>query len=103
MAKLLGFDFDIQYKEGSSNMGAYALVSTKDGAELLALVLNIVGIGLVETVQPARQQDPHLKTIITNHQQNQNSHDKYSRIRDELRRKGKLVIGSNPTNKEYIL
>lgn len=39
VSKLLGFYFEIQYKEGASNVVAYAL-SRKDGSELLALVLS---------------------------------------------------------------
>ncbi|KAI5429766.1 hypothetical protein KIW84_034381 [Lathyrus oleraceus] len=64
VAKLLGFDFDIQYKKGSSNMDAYALVSTKDGAELLAWVLNNVALqGLKLQVLSNPALHPHFSVL----------------------------------------
>ncbi|PNY00055.1 Ty3/gypsy retrotransposon protein [Trifolium pratense] len=102
VAKLLGFDFEIQYKEGSSNLAADAL-SRKVGAELLPLILSNASDDLWESINLAWQQDTHLKAIIHDLKKDPKSHSKFSWIRDELRRRGKLVIGSNPTIKETIL
>jgi hypothetical protein len=101
VAKLLGFDFEIQYKEGSSNLAADAL-SRKVGAELLALALSNASDDLLESIKHAWQQDSHLQLIIQDLQKDPKSHSKFSWIRDELRRKGKLVVGANPTIKESI-
>jgi hypothetical protein len=102
VAKLLGFDFEIQYKEGSSNTAADAL-SRKVGAELLALVLNNASDNLLDSITSDWQRDPQLKTIIQDLEHNPTTHPKYSWVRGELRRNGKLVIGQNPTLKKSIL
>lgn len=52
LSNRIGFDFDIQYKEGSSNVVANAL-SMKVGDELLALVLSNVSEDLLESIQLA--------------------------------------------------
>jgi hypothetical protein len=102
VAKLLGFDFVIQYKEGSSNVAADAL-SRKEGAELLALMLSNASDDLLNSIICHWQQDASLKNIIQDLQHNPNSHPKFSWVREELRRNGKLVIGSNSAIKETIL
>ncbi|CAJ2672860.1 unnamed protein product [Trifolium pratense] len=102
VAKLLGFDFEIHYKEGSSNLAADAL-SRKTGAELLPLFLDNAAPDLLTSITASWQQDPHFKAIILDLQSNPQSHPKFSWTRGELRRRGKLVIGSDPAVKESIL
>lgn len=102
LSNIIGFDFDIQYKEGSSNVVENAL-SMKVRDELLTLVLSNASGDLLESIQLAWQHDSHLKTIMIGLQQDSKSHAKFFWIRYELRRKGKLVIGSNPAIKEVIL
>lgn len=75
----------------------------KVGDELLALVLSNASEDLLESIQLAWQHDSHLKTIMIGMKQDSKSHAKFFWIRYELRRKGKLVIGSNPAIKEVIL
>ncbi|CAJ2678818.1 unnamed protein product [Trifolium pratense] len=102
VAKLLGFDFEIHYKEGSSNLAVDAL-SRKTGAELLPLFLDNAAPDLLTSITASWQQDPHFKAIILDLQSNPQSHPKFSWTRGELRRRGKLVIGSDPAVKESIL
>ncbi|XP_058754567.1 uncharacterized protein LOC131627728 [Vicia villosa] len=92
----------IVYEEGSANAAADAL-SRKAGAELLALVLGTASSDLLESIHLNWQRDPQLSKIISDMKQKPDSHPKYTWIRDELRRRGKLVIGSNPVIKETIL
>ncbi|GAU25735.1 hypothetical protein TSUD_216660 [Trifolium subterraneum] len=101
VAKLLGFDFEIHYKEGPSNLAADAL-SRKTGAELLPLVLSNAGPDLLEAIKLSWPHDPHLNSIILDLQKDPNTHPKFSWLRGELRRKGKLVIGPDSGVKNSI-
>ncbi|MCH81746.1 Ty-3/gypsy retroelement polyprotein [Trifolium medium] len=101
VAKLMGYDFEIQYKEGASNIAADAL-SRKEGAELISLILNSQSPNLFDTIKSVWQSDPFLSKLCSELQQNPTSHPKFTWIRNELRRKGKLVIGSDPTLKAAI-
>ncbi|CAJ2638126.1 unnamed protein product [Trifolium pratense] len=102
VAKLMGFDFEIQYREGSSNLAADAL-SRKTGAELLILLLNNASTDLLQAIQLSWQSDSILNSIIQDLQKDPKSHPKFSWVRNELRRRGKLVIGANHDIKLSIL
>lgn len=102
MSKLMGFDFEIHYKEGVANTAADAL-SRKPGAELLPLLLDNAQTGLLELIKATWQTDPTLQTLVSELQANPNSHPKFTWFNGELRRKGKLVVGSNSEVKLLIL
>lgn len=57
MSKLMGLDFEIQYKEGVENVAVDAL-SRRTSIELLLLVLDNAKEGLMETVKAAWSSDP---------------------------------------------
>lgn len=63
-SKLLGFDFEIQYKEWAFIVAADAL-PRKVGIELLALVLSNASDDLLESIQYDWQHDSDLKVIIS--------------------------------------
>lgn len=102
MAKLMGFDFEIQYKTRSSNVAADAL-SRQHGAELLPLLLNNAHDDLFTLIKDSWSSDSHLKTIINDLQNDPKSHSKYTWFNNELRRKGKLLIGNKPELELIIL
>ncbi|GJZ49966.1 transposon ty3-I gag-pol polyprotein [Tanacetum coccineum] len=66
LPKLLGYDYEISYKKGSENHVADALSRISNGSELCSLILNHTYTGT-----------------------------KYTWTNGELRRKGKLVVGSD--------
>lgn len=80
----MGYDFDIQYKEGISNKAADAL-SRKASAELLALLLGNGHSDLMALIQAQWQSDPVLKSLIEDLVKNPVSHPKYTWTRNELR------------------
>lgn len=102
MAKLMGYEFEIVYKEGKDNVAADAL-SRIEGAELLVLTLNNFDADLLSKIKASWLADAHLLKLIEELKKDASSHPKFTWKDDTLRRKGKLVIGNNPAVKSFIL
>lgn len=102
MSKLMGFDFEIPYKEGVENKAANAL-SRKSRPELLPMMLDNAQEGLFDSIKVSWHQDPSLQTTIKDLHSNPTSHSKCTWYKDELRRKGKLVNGVDYKIKKPIL
>lgn len=77
MAKLMGYDFEIHYKDGDENVAADAL-SRKSTAELLPLFLSNAQEYLLDRIKDSWNQDVNLKQLIADLQQNPSSHPKFS-------------------------
>lgn len=101
MSKLMGFDFEIHYKERATNKPVDAL-SRKPGAELLPLLLNNAQLGLFEFTKEIQQAYQNLQTLISELQNDPKSHPKFTWNNGELRMKGKLVVGDSSEVKLLI-
>lgn len=101
VAKLMGYEFEILYKEGKENKAADAL-SRIEGVELIALVLNSVDADLLQKIQSTHS-DPHTSKIIQELEKDPASHQKFAWQDKVLRRKGKLVLGNSSEVKTFIL
>lgn len=64
MSKLMGFHFEIQYKEGAENKAVDAL-SRRTGAELLPMLLDNAQPDLLEQIKASWSADPTLQKIIS--------------------------------------
>lgn len=102
MAKLMGFDFEIYYKEGAKNVAVDAL-SRKSGAELLPLMLSNAKEDLLDQIKTCWSSDSVIQQLMNEISADPHKHPKYSWHRGELRRKGNLVIGGSPDLKLVIL
>jgi len=95
LTKLLGFDYDIEYRKGRENIAADAL-SRCSSSEVFSLTLSTISTKLLEAIQASWTTDTNLVRIITQLQQDPDSHPLYAWTNGHLYRKGKLVVGNNP-------
>lgn len=102
LSKLMGYDFEIQYKQGKENHAADAL-SRVSGSQLLQMTLSQSDHDLYDKLQLLWQSDPHLRKVIAELESDRSSHPQYSFDNKELRRKGKLVVGNSTEVKLVIL
>ncbi|XP_048627868.1 uncharacterized protein LOC125596911 [Brassica napus] len=93
LTKLLGFDFEIQYKPGLENKAADALSRREWGPELLALTIP-TSIQL-EELSELVDRDPEMLAIREAVKEGSGEHKDYSVVQGRLLRKGKLVIPQN--------
>lgn len=82
----MGYEFDIQFKEGAANLAADAL-SRKQGAELLPMLLDNSGQDLYQLLQKGWSTDSFIQQIISEIVVNPMSHPHYTWCRNELRMK----------------
>ena len=101
LSKLMGYDFEIQYKLGKENVAADAL-SRVSGSQLLHMTLSQAHQGFYDSLRLLWQSDPKLRKIISELQADPKSHPSYTFINEELRRKGKLVVGNDVNIKTHI-
>lgn len=64
LSKLMGFDYEIQYKNGKENLAAYAL-STVQGLELLSMAILVVTFNLESKIQASYLLDSDMMGKIT--------------------------------------
>ncbi|WVZ15235.1 hypothetical protein V8G54_012801 [Vigna mungo] len=99
LVKLMEFDFNIEYKQGHENIAADAL----SRIECATLFTHQPTFELLESIKDTWQTDIDLKRIITELQVNNNTHKQFSWQKEELRRKGKLVVGKDQKLRQQLL
>lgn len=102
VSKLMGYTFEIHYKQGKENVAADAL-SRVPGSQLLSLTLSQSHEGFYDSIKGLWSSDPSLAHIISEMKARKSSHPAFTYTNDELRRKGKLVIGNDVEVKLHIL
>ena len=76
LSELLGFDYEIQYKQGKENIVADAL-SRIYHIEVLYLAIYVVSSDIVALIAESYALDVHLTSLLTNLQQNQGHWEDY--------------------------
>ncbi|CAM8924213.1 unnamed protein product [Rhodiola kirilowii] len=102
VSKLMGYSFEIQYKQGKENFAADALSRVPD-SQLLSITLSQAHHGFYDSLKLLWQTDSKLSKIISDIQADPTSHPKYTFTNGELRHGGKLVVGNDPTVKLQLL
>jgi hypothetical protein len=91
VAKLLGYDFDIVYKQGKLNRGADALSRINEGAEMCA-INSYLKWTQEEQVQAENQKDNKLQQIVKELQEDPSKWPGYECRQGTLFYEGRLVI-----------
>ncbi|GJT05971.1 retrotransposon-related protein [Tanacetum coccineum] len=94
LPKLLGFDYDIEYKKGVDNAAADALSRIERQGELFSLLAGTSN-ELLDAVIATWSTDPVLKTIVDGLKNNIGQPGKYVWHNNQLRRKDKWVVGQD--------
>ena len=92
LTKLLGFDYDIEYRKGKENLAADAL-SRISHQELSASTLSSVSTTILADIRKTWETDHNLKKLILELHKDTGSHPNYSWVNNTLLRKGKVVVG----------
>ncbi|CAM8888386.1 unnamed protein product [Rhodiola kirilowii] len=95
------YSFEIHYKQGKENYAADAL-SRVTGSQLLQITLSQAHQGFYDSIKLLWQADPNLRKIISDLQVDPTTHPRFTYTNDELRYKGKLVIGNDSASKLHI-
>lgn len=101
LSKLMGFDYEIQYKSGKENITADAL-SRVQGAEVLLIALSMVDSNLSALILASYQLDDHLKSVLhslTEVQLVEGFHLQNGLIR----RKSRIVVGPDADLRSKII
>lgn len=94
LPKLLGFDYEISYKKGAENVVADALSRVPSGVELNAILTTMTS-DMFTQVQNSWKDDIDVQQLIVKLDNKTYGSDKYEWKNDQLRRKGKLVVGQD--------
>lgn len=96
LPKLMGFDYEIQYKKGVENV-------TADQGELLTMVSSTINTALYEKIVDSWDHDTDLQMLIQQLQNGVLPTGHYTWANSQLRRKGKLVVGNNPELRSELI
>ena len=101
LPRLMGFDYEISYKQGRDNQAADGL-SRISGAQLLSMTISNLQTDLLDQIKASWSQDSKLQQLIQKLSTGQ-SHPKYQWSQGLLFRKGKLVVGNHFPSQQQII
>ena len=102
VAELMQYDYEIQYKHGKENVVVNTLCRIHS-TELIAITTHILSYDLLDNIRHVWSSKNHLQKAIQAKLIDPSIYPKYIWTKDELRRKGKLVIGNDAALKTQLL
>ncbi|KAJ7970165.1 Ty3/gypsy retrotransposon protein [Quillaja saponaria] len=109
LIKMMGFDYEVRYRKGSANKAVDALsrkshdTGSVEAETVVSMAISGITTNLLTQIAQLWDTDPKLQTIIQIKQSNSGALPKYTWEHNQLKRKGKLVIGDNPELKNTLL
>ncbi|GJY46079.1 putative mitochondrial protein [Tanacetum coccineum] len=100
----MGFDYEIMFKKGVENVSADALSRIQSEAQLFSVCSHIpVSPELLQKIEATWEEDNILKNKINKLKQGKSVKNSYVWHNQQLRRKGKLVVGKNEALRTELL
>lgn len=99
--KLMGLQYTIQYKKGSTNLAADALSRQFDSATFMAV--SVATPAWLDNLQNGYKDDPTCQQLLTELSINPSNDKGYSLLNGILRYKGRIWVGVNPIAQNHIL
>ncbi|KAL4342538.1 hypothetical protein GQ457_08G013440 [Hibiscus cannabinus] len=93
--KMMGYDYEVCYKKGINNVVANGLSRRPLKVQCKVMAVSHVSTDTLKRVANTWMQDSKLKKIIKELEQGTGKHSKYSWDGNQLKRKGKLVVGND--------
>ncbi|GJX79204.1 putative mitochondrial protein [Tanacetum coccineum] len=102
LPKLMGFDYEIQYKRGIENVVADALFGMQGSPQLLSMVLSSVSSDVQQRIKDSWVNDTEIQALIKKLEAEPANVKHYTWSNGLLLRKGKLCVG-NDTSLQQVL
>lgn len=102
LSKLLGFDYEIQYKQGKENLVADAL-SRVSNAEVLCLAISVFSSNIEQLISMSYSVDASILAILQSLKDNQNHWGNYTLVGNLIKKKNRILVGSDVQLKTKIL
>ncbi|GMI89824.1 hypothetical protein HRI_002651700 [Hibiscus trionum] len=101
--KMMGYDYEVQYRKGCNNVVADVLSRKPELGSLMNMGVSQVTTDLRERVMATWQRDERLLKLIKGKEEGSSRHAKYKWDGKILTRKGKLVVGNNLELRKEII
>ncbi|XP_074271624.1 uncharacterized protein LOC141595557 [Silene latifolia] len=102
LSKLMGFDYEIQYRAGKENLAADAL-SRVSGSDLMSLTLSDAQTDLSELIQKSYEVDIFWHNLVEQLKTDPVSVPAYQLSNGFVLKKGRIVVGPDTSVRERIL
>ncbi|GJR51102.1 transposon ty3-G gag-pol polyprotein [Tanacetum coccineum] len=102
LPKLMGYDYEVVYKQGKDNAVADALSRREDVGVLFTLSTTSISTDLYQRIVASWTTDDHLKSIIADLARGKDMKH-YVFTNNQLLRKGKLVVGNDEALRKDLL
>ncbi|GJT56414.1 hypothetical protein Tco_0991468 [Tanacetum coccineum] len=100
---LVSNDYQIQYRKGVEYVTTDALSRLQHPSELVFIACSSITTELYQTIVESWETDPALQQLIQKLQSGQVRKGSYIWANQQKRRKGKLVVGDNPSLRVVLL